>query len=89
MLQKSYAGIVNQYLNDRTGLLMDIGFAYIGNCMCDGCKQKKYKNDKYLLKICDTRNRFTLYRNDQLIENTALTEFITTLEKYEFIEVYQ
>lgn len=87
MLQKSYAGIVEQYLNDRTGLLMTLGFSYVGNCMCDRCNQKKYKNEAYLLKICDTRKSFTLYRNDQLLENTLLTEFITTLQKYEFIEI--
>jgi hypothetical protein len=87
MLQKSYEDIVNQYLNDRTGLLIEMGFQYIGNCMCNGCNQKKYKNGSYLFKICDSRGKFTLYRNDQLIENTALTEFITTLQKYEFIQI--
>ena len=83
---KSYEDITNQYLNDRTGLLIDTGFSYIGNCMCDGCNQKKYKNDKYLVKICDSKRTFTMYRNDQLIENTTLTEFIPTLIKYEFIK---
>ena len=80
-------GITNQYLNDRTGLLMEMGFSYTGNCMCDNCNQKKYKNNEYLIKICDSRGTFKLFRNDQLLEAKPLTEFITTTQQYGFIEI--
>jgi hypothetical protein len=82
-----YAATINQYLNDRTGLLMDMGFSYVGNCMCDNCNQKKYKNKEYLIKICDSRGKFNLYRNDQLIESKPLTEFINISQQYEFITI--
>lgn len=68
---------------DLTGFLIDNGFEFVGRCNCNNCYQEKYANKKLLLKICRSRQTFSLIKNNHtFISGEKFIRLIEALNKY-------
>jgi len=74
---------------DLTGFLIENNFAYVGRCNCNNCYQEKYANKKILLKICRSRQTFSLIKNNHTyVSSEKLNKLIEALNKYLYGENY-
>lgn len=67
--------------SDLTGVLIDLGFTFIGRCNCNHCLTDKYKNGDMLLKLCRMRSTFEYWNKGDLIQRDKFNLLPKTLNE--------
>ena len=84
MSQLTLEDLTHRVNLDLTGVLMDLGFTYVGRCHCSNCYMDKYKNKNVIIRLCRQRLDFDVWDGGTL----KVKDKFTTLPKYLY-EIYQ